>query len=450
MDVLPPTCEWTDRCYGFDDTPSGPIVVRVVRQGRQNVVEPVTEWPPVGHHAVATGLSEKEAWIRRVQTPLRSKKKVLQVLPSLLDVQLPFGIEECVISCVSLFRATASLGWTAIAVVARRTDLRARLVRWTAEGRDPHILDQEGLALWTQAVLEYPPHESGEPRAVIYLGLDRATLVFGRGDALIASQGLKRFDPGQALRQARLAFEGDPGTILWIWAGPGAVDGAAVGDIRRAMDRPEPARDVVMQEPRTVLARAYAIRALTSGPLRCDLRTDEFAHPAVARLRGKRATVAACLWLVAGIILLGGGLAWKGLCERRETQARQAVATRARAIIARLGGGQAINPGYEVRSVSNAMAAAEAQYAPFVRAQTPFRSRALGQLLMDARERKLVLRRFSWDETGLTLEGLAESEESCEAFLNRVETETGLTMVCRKDKKDSHGIRFVMETAKER
>lgn len=446
MDVCRETCEWTDRCYGVDETPAGPVVVLAVRQGRKVVVEEVAAWPVQGPYAVAAGLTEKEAWVRRLQTPLRSKSKVLRVLPGLLEAQLPFGIDECMVSCVRLFRSPKTTGLTAVVAVVRRTDLQSRLGRSVAEGREPHVLDQEGLALWTQAADECPPHQADELRVVIYLGLDRATLVFGRGSEWMSTQGLRRFEPGQVIRQARLIFDGDPRPVFWIWTGPGAGDATAMESIRRIMDRSEPVQERVMKDPRTVLARAYAVRALTPGPLRCDFRMDSFAHGDVQRLRIRREFSTAMIWLVAGVILLSIGMGWKGWLEKREARARQAVAGRARAVMTRLGGGQAINPGYEIRSVSNALAGVEAQYAPFVRAVSPSRSRALGRILMAAREGNIILYRVAWEDTRLKVEGVGASEMACRAFVRLVEAEAGLTTVCRTTKKDEHGFRFVMET----
>ncbi|MFO7534700.1 MAG: hypothetical protein R6X19_03285 [Kiritimatiellia bacterium] len=447
MDTRAPTCEWTDRCVGIDETADGPVMVRALRRRGSWVLEPVGALLSDGSEAVASGLSEREAWVRRVHVSLGSRKKALQVLPSLLDVQLPFGIEECVVEFVGMDRAPGG-GWSALTAAARRPDVRAALDRRAAGPGEPHVLDQEGLALWTQAAAECPP-DSSAPRAVVYLDRDRATLALGRGADLAATQGLRRFDPEQALRQARLAFEGEAGSVLWIWTGPGAAEPEVLAGVRAGMNRQGAVRDRVMDDPRTVLARAYALRAMTPGPLRCDFRKRELDHPRVREWRRRRAAVSTGIWLAAGLALLALALVWKGLLVNREAAVRSALAGKARAIVARVEGGAAILPGYEVRSARQVMAEREALYMPFRRAKAPARSRELAQLLMAARDGSLVLYRLEWTESALHIEGEAGTEAAGKAFSRKVESITGKPVSFKTDRKGEHGVRFVMETVAE-
>lgn len=448
MDTRPPTCEWTDRCVGIDETASGPVMVRAFRRRGAWILEPVSAVAADGSDAVAAGLSEREAWVRRVPVNLRSRKKALQVLPSVLDVQLPFGIEECVLECVSMERASGG-GWTVLAAAARRADVKTALERRAAGPGEPHVLDQEGLALWTQADPECPPESPTAPRAVVYLDRDRATLALGRGRDLIATQGLRRFDPEQVLRLARLAFEGESASLLWIWTGPGAADPAFLAEVRGGMNRLGIVRDRVMDDPRAVLARAYALRALTPGPLRCDFRKGEIEHPRVRDWRRRRASVSTGIWLAAGLVLLAVALMWKSVIAGREAGVRQALVEKARAIVARLDGGASILPGYEVRSARQAMAEREGQFMPFLRAREPARSRELSRLLMAARDGDLALYRLEWKENALHIEGEAETATAGGGFARAVESITGKPVSFKTDRKGDHGIRFVMETVAE-
>lgn len=438
--------EWTDCCVGMDETPSGPIFVKAVRRGRQVVTEPADSLSGLEDVARVGGLTEKEAWVRRVTTPLASASKTRKVLPALLDVQLPFGIEECAIACVSLERTSGQVGWTAVAALTRIAEAQSRLSQWAEAGREPQTLDQEGLALWTQAGLECPPTEPTEARAVVYLGEARAVLAFGRGDLLAATHGLRQFEPDPAWRLARLALEAGEEKIRWIWAGPLAARGDALDAIRKQLSRNGPIREFVLSDPRAILARAYAVRALTPGPLRCDLRIGSLAQPDVVRRRARRMVLSAGVWLTAGLIVLAAALVWNGLLKSREERARRAVASRARTVVAQLGGGFAVNPGYELRSVSNALAAAETRYAPFVRMREPSRTWRLGRLFMAAREQNAAFHRLEWSDSVFRIEGRMEDAAACEAFARRVEEETGLKPACRIDnRKDAHGVRFVME-----
>lgn len=449
MENRPPTVEWTRECYGMDDSPSGPILIRAIRGARKIAFEPVSTIPAAGVHAVAAGLTEKESWTRRIQTPLNSASKALGVLPSMLDVQLPFGIEECVVRCVGLSRAKGR-GWTALAAAARQIDIRNKLAQWRAEGREPHALDQEGLALWTQACEECPPDSAADARAVVYLGGDRITLAFGRGSELISTHGLRRFEPDQVRRLARMAFESDAEPLSWLWAGPLAARSETLDAFCRAMGKPAPLPGRVLRDPHTFLARAYAVRALTAGPLRCDLRSGDLVHPVVARIRRRREILAAAVCLAAGVIVLAAGMCWKGLMNRRRHEARRAVAAEARAVADLLDVRAAINPGYEIRSVSNVMAEAEPRYAPFVRATAPSRSLALGRLLMAARENNLVLYRLDWAGSAFRIEGRAPSKAACDAFAVAAKTALGDAPLVTQIRKDEHGVQFDMETNRTR
>jgi hypothetical protein len=426
---------------GDDETPAGPIAVLAVRRGRSVTVAPASL--PVEGAALATGLTEKDAWVRRIQTPLQSRAKAQGVLPGLLDVQLPFGIEECVIECVGAHRQSSSAGWTLTAAVAKAGDVRTRLAGWAAEGREPHHLDQEGLALWTQA-LEEQPASPEALRAVVYLGEDRSTLAFGRGDELVSTQGLKRFDPAQALRLTRMAFEGQSGEIDWIWAGPLAEQGPLVEGYARELKAPGGGR--ILKEPRSVLARAYAIRALTAGPLRCDFRLDDRMHPEVKSRRDCGSRFTAIIGLGAGLILLAAGLSWRGLLSYRESQVGAAVRQRALGLVARLGGSPAIHPGYERRAVSAAWEAVRDRYEPFARARAPVVSRGLSRLLMAAREEGAVLHRLAWNEAEVKAEGRAPSAEVAARLARIVEQETGRTLTVKTERKAEHEFHFTMET----
>jgi hypothetical protein len=443
-DSRPPTCEWTRRCFGMDDTPTGPVYVSAWRRGSRVILEPVKTLPATGA-ALAAGLTEKDSWVRRIEAPLASKDKVLNVLPGMLDVQLPFGIEDCAVVCPGLFRNPLSGGWTAITAVAKRAEVRVRLDRWAAEGREPHVLDQEGLALWTRALQDHPPAMPDEPRVVVYLGDDRATLAMGVGENLFSTRGLRKFEPEQALRMIRLVFEGKAKGLLWIWTGPGAERTDELGLLRQRVEAGDAMRHVTVEAPRQFLAGAYAIRALTPGPLRCDFRVDELGHPEVRRLRSRRDIMQGVIWLAASLVLLAGGLTWKTLVEHRESQARRAVRTMAGQVMTELGKRNTVQAGYEVRTVSNALAESAPVYEPFVLIQAPSRGQALGRLLMAVRETDAVLHRLEWTDAALKLEGRAATEDASVQLARHIENETGWPATVKSDRKNDHDFRFVVD-----
>ncbi|MCX6997673.1 MAG: hypothetical protein NTV49_11445 [Kiritimatiellaeota bacterium] len=99
------------------------------------------------------------------------------MLPSLLDVQLPFPLETCLYQ-FPVVRADAAGRIRALAVAARRTEIAAQLDRCRALDLDPVVLDHEGLALWTQSLVEIPLAPPAL-RVVAYLGAFRTALAVG-------------------------------------------------------------------------------------------------------------------------------------------------------------------------------------------------------------------------------------------------------------------------------
>lgn len=444
IEQRPRTCEWTDRCVGQDETPEGRVAVLAIRKRGTVTYEPVSG--PVQGAALAIGLTERESWVRRIQTPLKDKAKGLGVLPGLLDVQLPFGIEECVFQCVGAERQ-APAGWSLLAAVARESELKARLERGVAEGMEPHHVDQESLALWTQALTERPASPD-ERRAVVYLGEDRSVLVFGRGEALLSTHSLKRFEAAQAQRLARLVFEGGAHTVNWIWAGPLAGQPDRVEGLVRELDAG--GRTHTLSEPRAVLARAYALRALTPGPLRCDFRQGEWIHPDVRQRRDRQDRFSAAVWLAAGLILLAAGLAWRGLMAARESELDHAIFLRAKGQALSLDPQARVQPGLERRGLEQAWAPHQDERRAFSAALSPPVSRGLGRFLMAAREGKVVLHKLDWNEEGLRVEGTAPTAEAADRLRQTVEREQGLSVTVKLDPKKGHDAAFVLEGRYER
>jgi len=391
------------------------------------------------------GLSEAACGIRRVAIPLAAAGPARKVLPSLLDVQLPFSLESCVWDCAALEREAAGAGWIATVAAARLEAAQARLAQGAAAGREPHLLDQEGLALWTQAVQECPPRLPQEPRAVVYLGADRAVLAMGRGRTLAVTQGFRQVDAESACRLARLAFGGSEEGVHWIWSGPQAARADALATLRAGLAGTAALTETVVPDPRAILARAYAVRALTPGPLRCNLRMGPLVHPGVRRRLARRAMWDAAAWLGAGLIVLAAGIGWHAGLAQREEAARAAVVRRARATVDRLGGG-AVIPGYEGRSVSNALAAAAARDEPFARMREPSRVGPLGGMLAAARDSRVAIRRLAWTDASFRLDGYAETADAVGAFTRRVAQELGIETIGRTDRKETHGVRFILET----
>jgi len=315
---------WARTCYALDMRADGPVVLRADKShGR-------LDFAPAGPGDLAAASLRKdtvcaacmyagESFAHWLDAPFPSFHKARRVFPALLDIQLPFALEDCVYRFVGAHR-TAEKKTASLAVGARLSAVNARLEAVTALGVDPIALDQEGLALWTQSLREIPAGQTGSDaiRVVVSLGPDRSTAVVGRGEAFLGAHAIRHDEPGRVNRILKNYFPAKPASIQWVWTGPLAADTGLVRKLHDEFTDQWPGPSTTHDEPDMFLARALATRALLPGPLRCNLRTGSMTHPVMLDRGRTRATRAAALMLVAGLLLIAVNLSWGTLLRHRE------------------------------------------------------------------------------------------------------------------------------------
>ncbi len=310
-------------CYGVDLDGNELIVVRSERS-RGRITHSVVHPTDPGFRDAMQGttcigvLSAKESFTRWLEAPFSAAGKALKVFPTLLDVELPFPLEDCLYSFTDL-RRTASGKIRALAIVARRKDVEQKIATLNAKSLDPVILDQEGLALWTQGLREVPVQaaESGLLRVVIHLGVAHCSVAVGRGPDFINAHGMLSKDAGQIGRLMRTYQEPDAGQVRWIWTGAGAQDARLIGELQGQLTHDWNGTSATVDAPACFLARALSTRALLSGALSCNLRSGVLTHPAVTRQIAKRHRLAAWTLLAAGIFLCVANLTVIGIISRK-------------------------------------------------------------------------------------------------------------------------------------
>ncbi len=323
--------------YGIDPAAGGVIVARGRRRKGGIELEVVTdcltcandaEWTTTAkrlNHEQAT-LSAQVVWpafahdsfIRSLDAPFPPGRKALAVLPSLLDVQLPFPLEQCVYRFVTL--EPAADGHTlAMAVAMPEERLQQTLETARAAGIDPGVLMPEALALWNadEAVC---PAKQGQVRVTLYLGADRTIVVVGLNRRPAASFSARAAWPGRTPGEggkllARLrpflagALRALPDVVPeYRVGGPGAASRDHAEALREELDLP--AREwTVVDQPAHQMAFALARSGLAAGASAANLRTGRFAHPATRRYaarRARRSTGALTAGAIAAIVALTG------------------------------------------------------------------------------------------------------------------------------------------------
>lgn len=295
---------------------------------------------------VAGALSPHMAFARWVHTPLNSIEKSLRVLPSLLDVQIPFAVEQCELAAAQV-RREENRAVSILAVASRRDDIRKVLEEYEAAGLTPDLLDHEGLALWSQSFREHAKVGDG-PRVVACMRRHAVTLVVGEGDRdhVLAAQ---RFRVGVAdlndtARGAQLCRELaakvrqlllvhvpdrlDPHSVAWFWCG------MVEEKVRKALETElrviGPPVFFVHDRPESFLARALATRAALGESAECNLLKGRMTPAKEKRRMEKRCYRAAAWAAAAGLSMLfsAAALRWVPTLQSRALEASIAAVTK--------------------------------------------------------------------------------------------------------------------------
>ncbi len=315
---------WVKICYGIDLCGDRPVVVKCTR-GRAGLefvdVEPgngeIAGSSKSGEAVIAGCLSQKESSSRWLAAPFPSLRKARQVFPSLLDIQLPFPIEDCAVDFL-LPSGPVDGKTQSLAVVSRLTDMEGCLREYGDRDWDPAVLDQEGVAIWTQSLLENPP-EDDVSRVVVVVRAEQAVVVVGRGVSFMAAHSL-RATADHISRALHAQFDDPPSSLQWIWV---SSDADSAPGLQESLLADWPGKLIVQEAPVTFLARALATRAMTAGPLRCNLRGEDLEHPAMASRRRRVLSAAGISMLAAGVLLCAAALIVDGITQHRLAEARR-------------------------------------------------------------------------------------------------------------------------------
>lgn len=446
MSAAPPPVPWSRRCYGVDRDGDTWIGVEATRA--RGVIQ-YTPWDPAHERVasadsvVAMGLHARESLTRWIAAPFGSTGKARRVLPALLDIELPFAVEDCACEFMSVSKLPSG-GTRALAVAARYANIESVVVSARQAGFDPAVVDVEGLALWTQSLREAPPEQDeDEPpaRVVVYLGSHRATLVLGRGTHYQSMHSLGDSTAMDMGRLLRVQFDPAPEQIEWRWAGPGAEDSARIGEIRDFLAERWSGRHTVHADSRSFLARALATRAISPGPYRCNLRKDRLVHHAVARRVKMRGLRAAALCVVAGLLLCAVNIAWRVGLSHRETQLNQTFDKLADSLA-----------GYDIKAkgqgavdkVRRARDRAHVRVESIVRLFAPSLSHAMQTIMTTASGHGLRLETATFRDRDMGISGEAAAWSSCELFIQGLQEEGFDVKPTRRDEMDGGVVRFTM------
>ncbi len=391
---------------------------------------------------VVAALLAHESFTCWLQSPFGSLRKACRVVPALLDLQLPFPVEECESHVLDFRRGPH--GVEILVAAARHADLQRARERLAALGADPVVLDQEAIALWTQSVREWPcPEELADaPRVLTVLGENRVTVVVGKASRYGNAYSLTEADPVGMMRRLRVEWQADSvQQVLWLFAGPGAREEARVTRLHRALSEQWPGPLHIHHEPEALLARALATRALTAGPLRCNFRSGAFAHPLLMARRRRQSAVSAGISALAALVLLtvnGVVHVWIG---RAEDRLNQAVTTLRDNL---LGYRLAAKGQHAVEAVRRKAQKDKSDLEPFVRALGASLLGRVDRIVETAEQSQLTLASVRIGNDQVVVEGTASRWDACEALAGSLRSMGYATRLERRDTQPDGQIPFIL------
>lgn len=450
MPVGRPAASWARVCYGIDDG-SG-CAVRAERSGRrvswtEAPIRDATRAAEADGAAVAAGMPVGSAIATWVGAPFPSARKAQRVFPTLLDIQLPFPLEDCAYGFSETVKlavgdvffplsdgtsgivdregAVAAQSRTAaLACAARIADVEQRLLGLNDSGIDPHVLDYEGVALWTQGLHEHAARPAGDTlRAVVFLRGEDGLMAIGRGTHFWSAHRIRFGDPTAIDRYLRSqlsqigvgADERPP--VDWFWAGIGLADGQAGALLRSEVEVRWPGPSISLASPESFLARALATRALLPGPLRVNLRAGALSHTGATSRTNRAQMRTSALLFIVGAALCGGAAWWEASVAARQDDLNSAFQDRLNHIV-----------GYPVQAKgSTALLIAEREHAdraarraPLASAFSPSLLTALQDALPAMGKNDVRVGRFDLSPGALVIKGDAPSVAAIHALRDAV------------------------------
>jgi len=423
-----------------------PVIVRATRGLAGKISHAEMSIPPDRNEKTAGCIGIQESLTIWLDTPFASKSKALKILPSMLDVQLPFPLEECCY-CFAQFRKKSSRSFSVLAVASRRDAVRKRIGAYQAAGIDPVIIDHEGLALLGRSLAESPP-QADSNRALISLEPGRLAIVIGSESYFVNAHSLQIPTEPDAATQADIAnrirrilrAELPPKkNTEWMFCGPKARQTEVVNSLYNLLKTEWPGPLTLHDSPEYFLPRALADRALAHDS--CNLRRDELAHPALLAETRKHLTRSLFVFLLAGLMLIGFNLAWQAIASIQFSSAKKTIAS----LCGELCPGRTITYGREVLEIQPAIQKRLADFAPVLNAFNQPLSISLAGIINAGREADLNYTRLELSRDRILITGTADDWDYCDHLLKYVRALGYKAEIERQEAEDDDGVHFTLK-----
>ncbi len=419
----------------------------VSRAALQGLVEFITL--DTAHHKTVSAafLEPAASFTQWLETPYTSVAKARGVMPSLLDIKLPFPVEDCVCEYALYPGKHAVNGFAA---GTRKSAAQQALTRLRELGMDPAYLAHEGVVLWSQSLREEPPDKDDSYRVVAKLCENDCWICIGCGTLLHTCQrlgGWQRDADGMehlAAGARRLLLSSgvpDGAPVDWYWCGPRVQ---ALSDelsiVREKLQSRGPVQWKTHEAPAAFPARALAAAVLTDG-YGVHMRPHDQPHPSILyRIQSARMRLMGVGCLLS-LLLIAGSLAATFFYSARYEALRDELKARAEDYT-----GGAVQKGMELVQVRQATARREALSKPFLTAFAVPASRTLKAILNQAQAANLVLETLTIREASFQLSGASDNWDAPARFYEQLEN-VGLKpqSLDRQDADAAEQVRFTIQ-----
>ena len=369
--------------------------------------------------------------VRKLSAPFPSESKALKVFPSLLDIDIPFPLEQCDYAFLQpQHTPSGHVETTALAV--RHEELDAFLDEFEKLNVRPSYVDHEGLVLWTQCLLEQPVSAAGDTRIVVWLGRTRTIIMVGEGRGLEAvhsiRSGADELASGHGItgwarrlqRFLKTRISADKNTEkCWIWAGPGASQADLLDAVVDAVAAEFSPEKHVLPEPEGILSRGLASRILAPARDPFNFLSGDREDPGMKIARNRRNMFTAVYFSVCGLLLVVLSMGFEFFLKKQDRE-YQAVIDRQYLDIV---GAPNLQRGQEVLLAGRALETIQLQNKPFIEVFDPSLCKPAGAFLRAAYQQDVHIKKFSIDGEHIEVEGLMPDWELSGVLQSVVEAE---------------------------
>ncbi len=404
--IIKAAAGWPVMCYGINLNGDSPVIVYAWKKRGKIMWRPVESGEAgfstiIPDNAVCSVcLSARNSLTRRLEAPFTARRKAKKILPTLLDIQLPFSIETCAYDFLD-YKKKPDGTMDILAVAATNENIAGKINEAQKYGIDPEIIDVEGLAVWSQILRETELNDS--IKVVVVLEGQSSSLTIGRGSDFVNSYGLNAADVSRALRLLK-AYASDAKNIVWYFAGSMVNDENIISLWKSKLMESGYTNIKIINQPELFIARALAIRPLANDRMFNNMRRGGNLHPKIKKHNDVNKIRLSAFLFITGLIILAGAVVLRNQAEQKKVSLSKTAST----LVDSLAGYHVAARGSNaVTVVENSIAKQKSELRPFLFAFAPSLLETISKISAIADKNNISIEEISLEYNKCSINGLA-------------------------------------------